>query len=258
MTGDQPFLEATTTVAGGSSHDRFYVGYNANSANSTVNVFLDALAPRPRPRRTASDVRFPNDMPPTRTAIHSSGTIYCAFYSYNSAVPGAHQPAGCGGGQGPELGRVHSGVPGPGRYRRRKVGVRLRLRFPTRGTTQTLRIRVSAMTDTARSSPSPWTPNDVERVYIVYTTGTSAADEALHLRWSSDGGQNWSGDVRTIPKAKNPSLAINTLGMVGFVYQQVVGANWMTVLEVSDDGFVSSFSSHVLASTPTNAPRRLR
>ena len=42
--------------------------------------------------------------------------------------------------------------------------------------------------------------------------------------------------------------------MVGFVYQQVVGANWMTVLEVSDDGFVSSFTSHVLASTPTNTP----
>ena len=42
VTGDQPFLEATTTVAGGISHDRLYVGYNANSANSTVNVFLDA------------------------------------------------------------------------------------------------------------------------------------------------------------------------------------------------------------------------
>jgi hypothetical protein len=42
--------------------------------------------------------------------------------------------------------------------------------------------------------------------------------------------------------------------MVGFVYQQVVGANWTTVLEVSDDGFLSSFTSHVLASTPTNAP----
>jgi hypothetical protein len=97
-------------------------------------------------------------------------------------------------------------------------------------------------------------PKDVNRIYLVYATGTSAADETLHLRWSSDGGQNWFGDVRTIPKAKNPSLAINALGMVGFVYQQVVGANWTTVLEVSEDGFVSSFTSHILASTPTNAP----
>ena len=32
----------------------------------------------------------------------------------------------------------------------------------------------------------------------------------------------------TIPKAKNPSLAINAHGVVGFVYQQVVAANWTT------------------------------
>jgi len=91
-------------------------------------------------------------------------------------------------------------------------------------------------------------------VYITYVTGTSAADATLHLRSSDDGGQNWSSDVRAIPKAKNPSLAINSRGVVGFVYQQVVGANWMTVLEVSRDGFVASFDTHVLAITPTNTP----
>ena len=85
VTGDQPFLEATTTVAGGVSHDRLYVGYNVNSNRSTVNVFLDATAAAAT-TATALDVRFPFDMPPTRTAIHSSGTIYCAFYSYNAAV----------------------------------------------------------------------------------------------------------------------------------------------------------------------------
>ena len=84
VTGDQPFLEATTTVAGGISHDRLYVGYNANSANSTVNVFLDA-AVSATTTADSLNVRFPNTMPPTRTAIHHSGTIYCAFYTYNSA-----------------------------------------------------------------------------------------------------------------------------------------------------------------------------
>ena len=97
-------------------------------------------------------------------------------------------------------------------------------------------------------------PNNADRVYITYVTGTSAADATLHLRSSDDGGQNWSSDVRAIPKAKNPSLAINSRGVVGFVYQQVVGANWMTVLEVSRDGFVASFDTHVLAITPTNTP----
>ena len=60
------------------------------------------------------------------------------------------------------------------------------------------------------------------------------------------------------PKARIPSLAINSRGGVGFVYQQVVGANWTTILEVSDDGFVSSFLSHILAITPTNTPIRKR
>ena len=97
-------------------------------------------------------------------------------------------------------------------------------------------------------------PANTDRVFITYMTGTAAADEILHLRSSNDGGQNWSNDLRVIPKAKNPSLAINARGVVGFVYQQVVGANWMTVLEVSDNGFVSGFATHVLAITPTNKP----
>ena len=253
VTGDQPFLEATTAVIGGVSHDRLYVGYNANSNRSTVNVFLDA-ATSAATTANALDVRFPFDMPPTRTAIHSSGTIYSAFYSYNGAVrsPGDLRDVVVvkdlnWGGSTPAFQDLVDTGDG-------KVGVRV-----------------------ATSISNPWynsnfedpsfgndrygpelaiavDPNDVQRVYIVYATGTSASNEALHLRWSSDGGQTWSGDLRTIPTAKNPGIAINALGMVGFAYQQVVGANWMTVLEVSDDGFVSSFSSHILESTPTNAP----
>ncbi len=86
VSGDQPFLEATTTIAGGASHDRLYVGYNQGGVNSTVNVFLDA---KTSAATTAVnlDVRFPQDMPPTRTAIHHSGAIYCAFYSYLAAGP---------------------------------------------------------------------------------------------------------------------------------------------------------------------------
>jgi hypothetical protein len=80
VSGDQPFLEATTSLG----EDRLYVGYNQNSTDSTVDVFLDANAPSPTFASIGLDVRNPSDMPPTRTAIHSSGTIYCAFYSNNS------------------------------------------------------------------------------------------------------------------------------------------------------------------------------
>jgi hypothetical protein len=253
VTGDQPFLEATTMVAGGVSHDRLYVGYNANSARSTVNVFLDAAATSPTTTATALDVRFPFDMPPTRTAIHSSGTIYCAFYSYNGAgspgdlrdvvvvkdlVWGASSPAFqalVDGGDGQVGVRVATSISNP--------WYNSNFKDPAFGNDRygpDLAVAVD--------------PNNADRVYITYVTGTSASDATLHLRWSDSGGQNWFNDVRTIPKAKNPSLAINSHGVVGFVYQQVVGANWMTVLEVSHDGFASSFSTHVLATTPTNTP----
>ncbi len=97
-------------------------------------------------------------------------------------------------------------------------------------------------------------PDDVDRLYIVYMTGTVASDAVLHLRRSLDGGQTWSPDLRAVPTAKNPSLAINSRGAVGFVYQQVVGGNWVTVLETSDSGFQSGFVSHTLAITPTGSP----
>ena len=253
VTGDQPFLEATTTVAGGVSHDRLYVGYNANGNRSTVNVFLDAAATSTT-TATTLDVRFPFDMPPTRTAIHSSGTIYCAFYSYNATVRspadlrnvvvvkdlnwGASSPAfqALLDTDGQSGVRVANGISNP--------WYGSNFEDPSFGNDRYGGGDLAIAVDS----------NNADRVYIAYMTGTSAADEALHLRWSDDGGQNWFSDVRTIPKAKNPSLAINSHGVVGFVYQQVVGANWMTVLEVSHDGFTASFATHVLAITPTNTP----
>ena len=252
VTGDQPFLEATTAVVGGVGRDRLYVGYNANGVRSTVNVFLDATAALPATTVNSLDVRFPNDMPPTRTAIHSSGTIYCAFYSYHSLSPNSLRDVVI-------VKDLNWGASSPA--------------FQALVDTGDLNVGVRIAT----SVSNPWynsnfldpsfgndrygpdlaiavDPNDVQRVYIAFVTGTGAADDTLHVRWSSNGGQDWSGDVRSIPKAKNPSIAINALGIVGFVYQQVTGANWTTVLEVSHSGFVSGFSSHTLASTPTNAP----
>jgi hypothetical protein len=254
VAGDQPFLEATTTTVGGVDHDRLYVGYNASGNSSTVNVFPDATAAVPGTTANSLDVRFPFDMPPTRTAIHRSGTIYCAFYSYNAATRspgdlrdvvivkdldwGDSSPAfqaltDAGDGQ-PGV-RVATGISNP--------WYSSNFKDPSFGNDRygpDLAIAVD--------------PHDADRVYVVYLTGTSATDALLHLRRSHDGGQTWSSDLRTIPTAKNPSLAINSRGAVGFVYQQVVGANWMTVLEVSHDGFAASFGTHVLAITPTGTP----
>jgi len=245
--GDQPFLEATTATG----QDRLYVGYNANSTNSTELVFLNA-AVSPAFTSNSLDVRNPSDMPPTRTAIHGSGTIYCAFYTNNG--DGTRdvvvvRDLNWGASLPPFQALVDSGAGGDG-----KVGVRVAVSITNPWASSNF---LDPNFGNDRYGPDlaiAVDPNNVERVYIVYATGTAAADFMLHLRWSSDGGQTWSADVRSVPVAKNPSIAINSLGMVGFAYQQVVGANWVTILEISHNGFVSGFATHVLASTPTDAP----
>ncbi len=212
VTGDQPFLEATTAPGSG-GQDRLYVGYNANSTNSTVLVFLDANAAAPPFTSSSLDIRNPSNMPPTRTAIHSSGTIYCAFYSNNPDGTrdvvvvkdlnwGASSPsfqALVDGGDGKAGVRVATSISNPW-----SSSDFLDPNFGNDRFGPELAIAVD--------------PNNDERVYIAYATGTGDTDFALHLRWSGNGGQNWSADVRTVAIAKNPSVAINALGMVGFVY----------------------------------------
>jgi hypothetical protein len=243
--GDQPFLETTTALG----QDKLYVGYNQNNANSTSDVFLDANAASPTFTSNLLDVRNSFDMPPTRTAIHSSGTIYCAFYSNNSdgtrdvvVVKDLNW-----GGSVPPFHALIDGGDG-------KAGVRVAISISNPWPSSDF---LDPKFGNDRFGPDlaiAVDPHDASRIFIAYVTGTGSVDDVLHLRSSVDGGQNWSPDVRTVPVAKNPSIAINTLGMVGFVYQQVVGANWVSVLEKSDNGFTASFSSHILATTPTNTP----
>ncbi len=254
VTGDQPFLEAATTVSGGVSHDRLFVGYNANGNRSTLDVFPDARAPSPTSTTTALDVRFSFDMPPTRTAIHSSGTIYAGFYSYNgaSASPGdlrdvvVVKDLDWGTSAPPFQALVDTGDG--------QVGVRVATGVSNPWFNSNFEDPSFGHDRYGPDLAIAVDPDNADRVYITYMTGTSAADAMLHLRRSDDGGQTWSADARAVPKAKNPSLAVNSRGHAGLVYQQVVGANWMTVLEVSDDGFAAGFTTHVLAITPTNTP----
>jgi hypothetical protein len=64
----------------------------------------------------------------------------------------------------------------------------------------------------------------------------------LHLRRSSDKGQNWSEDLRKIPSATNPAIAVSEKGVVGLLYQQLLPKTleeqerWETHFLSSDDG----------------------
>ena len=94
-------------------------------------------------------------------------------------------------------------------------------------------------------------------MYIAYSNQPGSA-YTLHVLRSQNGGETWTNDLRTIPNAKNPGLAINSDGKVGFAYQQLVsrdgGNRWVTHLERTTDGFTSSVVDLVLSDTPADTP----
>ena len=246
--GDQPFAEATTASVGPfTGNDVLFVGYNAIGA--TLDQSQNASAPAPTFTTLSLDARNASGGPKVRTAIHSVGTIYVSFYTANpdgtwdvivvkdlnwgasgspyQALIGADGKAGAIVAKSISIGASGTEDADFGHDRR---GWELAIAVD---------------------------PNNDQRVYVVYNTGTSAADYTLHVVKSTDGGATWSADVRTIVVAKNPGIAINSLGHVGFAYQAVVGpagaSNWVTIFEHSRDDF-ATFDSHTLANVPSSTP----
>ena len=101
-------------------------------------------------------------------------------------------------------------------------------------------------------------PTHTSTVYVAwsYLTNNSLV---LHVRRSGDAGATWSQDLRTISNAKNPGLAVNDQGTLGFVYQQVEKAGnparerWITRFEETGDDFRSK-KTFELANTPADEP----
>jgi len=90
---------------------------------------------------------------------------------------------------------------------------------------------------TAGGKPAPLAvdPTNSRIVYVAWGDSLNA-NFTLHVRNSIDGGKTWGTiDLKTVPSATNPSLAINEEGTVGFLYQKLVNparALAMTALAV--------------------------
>ena len=100
-------------------------------------------------------------------------------------------------------------------------------------------------------------PLDPNKVYLVWSDWLNDR-VSLHLKYSTDGGKNWSASKRDIADAKNPGLSVNAQGTVGFLYQQVVntpkGYTWRTQFERTIDDFKTPGKPLTLAEFPTNSP----
>jgi hypothetical protein len=95
-------------------------------------------------------------------------------------------------------------------------------------------------------------PRDPQKVYLVWSDLVNGS-VSLHVKYSTDGGKTWSRSKRDIPDAKNPGLAVNAQGTVGFLYQQVMNNMWKTQFEQTSDDFKTRRQPLTLAQFPTDA-----
>jgi len=97
-------------------------------------------------------------------------------------------------------------------------------------------------------------PQNADSVYVVWGEVLDG-QPALHVNRSTNGGQQWSGILRTIKNAKNPGLAISNKGTLAFLYQQVVTVpggkeTWLTQVELTKDDFQSANAPLTLSRFP--------
>jgi hypothetical protein len=249
---DQPWVTAGTVVGGtGIGNDRVYVGHNDFNAPSgrtaTSETSLDAAtAPAPAgltsirldPRSTCGQ-----DGPSIRPAVHLDGTIYAAYFRWTacSSTPFTGDVVvarddGWAAGATPFTALVD-----PDTFAGRKVATGVSFPFGSMLGTQRIGSQLAIAVD----------PRDSGAVYVAWCDGTSANNYTLRVRRSTDGGANWTADLRAIAQATNPGLAINSRGKVGLLYQQLgnpgTGNRWRTHFETTTDGFATPPTDLLLA-----------
>ena len=252
---DQPFVQVATAMGGGGANqDRLFIGHNDfNVSPRTASVDLSqnaATAPAPAGISSARlEVRATGgqDGPSVRPAIHLDGTIYAAFFGWRTiASPNVSdivvvRDNNWASGATPFRNLLDSidGLAG----QRVVTGVSIVPLSTTLGT-QRIGSQLSIAVD----------PRDSQTVYLAWCDGTTAATYTVHVRRSTNGGQTWSADLRSIASATNCAIAINSHGKIGLLYQQLgnpgSGNRWRTHLEMSNDGFATAPTDLLLADVP--------
>lgn len=255
---DQPYVRAATVAKGADAgKDRVYVGDNDFNASGGHTASIDQSLNARTGTKTFKTIRIESrvtpgqDGPPVRPAIHSDGTVYAIYHSWRSF----NDTTGLGtadivvvrddnwaSGSAPFTNLVDAADG--------KSGVRVvqGARFNFNGFLGLQRTGgdVSLAVD----------PTSSDRVYVAYNDDQGPV-YMLHVLRSTDRGRTWSPELRAIHDALNPALAINSVGTVGLLYQQLTGSGaaqrWVTKLEMIKSGG-TTWSSMVLAQTPAKTP----
>lgn len=258
---DQPYVEAARVFRGGGvGVDRVFVGNNdfnaAMGRTATVDVSLDGAAAVPPPpsnfvaRRIEPRATSGQDLPPIRPAVHIDGTVYAAYFGRRAGgssdvVVARDDNWAAGAAQFAALLDSGDGLAG----QRIVTGVNVPFEpFQTMGMERLVASDLSIAVD----------PRDSRRVWVAWGDRPGGTNNlTLHVRRSTDRGQTWSGDLRTVANAKAPVVAVNSRGRVAFLYQQLTGAapnqRWVTQVERTGNDF-GSFTTTMLATVPANTP----
>ena len=252
---DQPYPTAITTGSGASQVDRVYYANNDLGASkqprtATIDQSQNArnaaapagVAPVRIERRTP----LAQDMPPVRVAVHNSGRTYAAYYQ-RKAASGSFRRCdvivvrddnfGASATPYAALTDPSDGIAG------RIVAANIQLPFS--GSSAWLgRNRGAAAISIAVN------PNDNNDVWLAFCDSVSRV--TIHVRRSTNGGANWSGDLLTVNSAMIPSLAISSNNVVGLLYQRLNGTIWETHVQRTTTG--TTWSDMILATFTDNNP----
>ena len=263
---DQPYARVYSPMGGPQvNNDHLYVGHNETAAAGTPSATFEqslnaATAAAPAGLTTTLlEQRTPSgqDGPPVRQAIHPDGTVY-GLYIQRTASAGSVRTGNVVVVRDNNWGNsatTYSALTDPsdtvaGRFV--VTGVSWVWNTGSAFGQERLGDRGAIAVD----------PTDSQTVYVSWAdrpAGVTGNTSTIHVRRSTDGGQTWSADIRTIAGALNPNLAVNIRGDVGFLYQQLVGAGatqtWQTHYQQSTDGGVT-WTDYILSNTPSNTPVR--
>ena len=269
---DQPWVVAGSVVAAGASTDRVYVGNNdfnqPGGRTATVDRSLDAATAAPPAGFAAFQLEqratVGQDGPPIRIALHPDGTVFAAFHRWVPPPPPPPPPPqfvlpnltfdivvtrddNWGSGTTPFNALVELAAPAGDGLVGQRVATNRFMRFNAQIGQERLVGDLSIAVDST----------DSDNVWVAWCDrvgGVAGTDWTLHVRRSTDRGQNWSADVRTIANGKNPSLAVNTNGLLGLLYQELTGGQWVTRLELTANAWGSAAETHVLHQAPSATP----
>ncbi|MFF2075910.1 hypothetical protein ACFVXG_14270 [Kitasatospora sp. NPDC058162] len=258
---DQPWVVADTVTGNGGATDRVYVGNNDAAKEprpATVDVSGNAATdPAPAGFVPVQVDRRPNvvhDGPPIRIAVHPDDTVYAAFESWTNFDQTSLVVT-----FDVVVTRDDKGALGADPFQALKdsadseVGQRV-----VSGRTVVFNTQAASLGQerTGADLSIAVDPTNSANVYIAWCDnlgGRAPTDYVLHVQHSTDHGQSWAEARGDLVNGKNPSLAVNSDGLVGLVYQQLSDNQWTTALELTSDVW-QTVDKQVLHQAPGDVP----